>query len=171
MKKLATFIVLIVLALLGYVEQDDIDSWLANESVTANDTEAANNTEAAKPDVSPKTPAAQASDDETIQAAFERKRNDVQVSGAGTVIKTLADDNEGSRHQRFILQLDSGLTLLFAHNIDLAPRVANLKQGDRLAFYGEYEWSDQGGVIHWTHHDPQGRHPNGWLKHAGKTYQ
>lgn len=94
-----------------------------------------------------------------------------QVSGEGTVIKLLADDNQGSRHQRFILKLPSGQTLLVAHNIDLAPRIASLKSGDSVAFSGVYEWNVQGGVIHWTHRDPSSRYQAGWLKHAGQTYQ
>jgi hypothetical protein len=60
---------------------------------------------------------------------------------------------------------------LIAHNIDLAPRVAQLNTGGTILFYGEYEWNEKGGVIHWTHHDPDNRHINGWLKHGGKTYQ
>jgi hypothetical protein len=83
----------------------------------------------------------------------------------------LADDNDGSRHQRFILEVAGGRTLLIAHNIDLAPRIAGLRAGDTVEFYGEYEWNDKGGVIHWTHHDPNGRHVDGWLKHRGRTYQ
>ncbi len=106
-----------------------------------------------------------------IEGLFERRASDVQVRGAGTVLRTLSDDNEGSRHQRFILELPSGHTLLVAHNIDLAPRIDSLKKGDRVEFFGEYEWNDRGGVIHWTHHDPQGRHVGGWLKHQGRTYQ
>ena len=94
-----------------------------------------------------------------------------QVSGSGTVERILSDDNRGSRHQRFILRLGSGRTLLVAHNIDLAPRVASLRTGDTVSFYGEYEPNDRGGVIHWTHHDPQGRHQDGWLDHKGKRYQ
>jgi len=94
-----------------------------------------------------------------------------QVQGSGTVTRVLSDDNDGSRHQRFILRIASGRTLLVAHNIDLAPRVASLKTGDTVAFYGEYEWNDKGGVIHWTHRDPQGRHVAGWLEHNGRRYQ
>lgn len=106
-----------------------------------------------------------------LKQAFENEQSDIQVEGEGTVWKTLPDDNKGTRHQRFILKLSSGQTLLVAHNIDLANKIKGLKKGDKVAFYGEYEWSEQGGVIHWTHHDPAGRHEDGWLKHGGQVYQ
>lgn len=94
-----------------------------------------------------------------------------QVQGVGVVIKILSDDNEGSRHQRFILRLPSGQTLLVAHNIDLAPRIANLSAGDRVEYKGEFEANDKGGVVHWTHRDPANRHVSGWLKHDGRLFQ
>ena len=98
-------------------------------------------------------------------------RDGYQVSGSGTVLRILADDNDGSRHQRFILRVASGRTLLIAHNIDLAPRVKGIREGDTVEFYDEFASNPQGGVIHWTHHDPQGRHPDGWLRHRGETYK
>ena len=98
-------------------------------------------------------------------------RDGQQVSGSGTVVRILADDNDGSRHQRFILRLASGRTLLIAHNIDLAPRINGIREGDTVEFYGEFASNSRGGVIHWTHHDPQGRHPDGWLRHRGQTYK
>ena len=119
--------------------------------------------------VEPPAPIERATEND-IEALFEQRRSDVQVRGAGSVLRTLSDD-EGSRHQRFILELPSGHTLLIAHNIDLAPRIDSLQKGDRVEFYGEYEWNDKGGVIHWTHHDPRGRHVAGWLKHQGRIYQ
>ncbi len=85
--------------------------------------------------------------------------------------RILPDDNDGSRHQRFILRLDSGRTLLVAHNIDLAPRIPALQKGDTVAFHGVYEWNENGGVIHWTHRDPVGQHQPGWLRHDGRTFQ
>ncbi|MCA9751737.1 MAG: DUF3465 domain-containing protein, partial [Gemmatimonadetes bacterium] len=50
-------------------------------------------------------------------------------------------------------------------------RVENLEKGDPISLRGQYEWNDRGGVVHWTHHDPQGRHPGGWIEHAGKRVE
>ena len=77
--------------------------------------------------------------DYRLKQAYENHQSDVQVQGSGTVLSLLRDDNEGSRHQKFILKLNSKQTLLVAHNIDLAPRIPNLRVGDRVQFYGEYE--------------------------------
>jgi hypothetical protein len=109
--------------------------------------------------------------DDSIGRAFANKTSGVQVEGGGRVIRLLSDDTKGSRHQRFIVELASGQTLLISHNIDLAPRVKGLAEGDSVRFYGEYEWNAKGGVIHWTHHDPRGKHVAGWVIHNGKTYQ
>jgi hypothetical protein len=109
--------------------------------------------------------------DAALTAAFESHRSNVQVAGSGRVTRILPDDNDGSRHQRFIVQSGTGQTVLVAHNIDLAPRVASLKVGDLVEFNGEYEWNERGGVIHWTHRDPRGSHGDGWIRHDGHTYQ
>lgn len=117
------------------------------------------------------SPEVHGSDDASLENAFTQRISRLQVTGQGTVVKVLRDDGNGSRHQRFIVRLDSGRTLLVAHNIDLAPRIETLRAGDTVAFSGEYEWNPKGGVIHWTHRDPQGRHPAGWIRHDGQTYQ
>ncbi|CAK2509871.1 DUF3465 domain-containing protein [Vibrio crassostreae] len=109
--------------------------------------------------------------DVRLKQAYERHQSDVQVRGSGTVFRILPDDNKGSRHQKFILRLDSKQTVLVAHNIDLAPSIQGLGKGDRVEFYGEYEWNKKGGVIHWTHRDPNNRHAHGWLKHNGNVYE
>ncbi|HDG1726954.1 TPA: DUF3465 domain-containing protein [Vibrio cholerae] len=109
--------------------------------------------------------------DAVLQQAYLSQQSDLQVQGFGQVSKVLPDDNDGSRHQKFILKLNSGQTLLVAHNIDLAPRIPNVKVGDSVEFYGEYEWNKKGGVLHWTHKDPQNRHAHGWLKHNGQVYE
>jgi hypothetical protein len=109
--------------------------------------------------------------DQILADAFRNGTNDLQVQGHGKVIGILPDDNDGSRHQRFILKLGSGQTLLIAHNVDLAPRIPSLHEGDDVVFCGVYEWNSKGGIIHWTHHDPHGQHATGWLKHNDRTYK
>jgi len=108
--------------------------------------------------------------DARLWQLFQSQTSNVQVQGVGTVSRLLSDDNDGARHQRFILTLDSGQTLLIAHNIDLAPRLNGLAVGDRVGFNGEYIYSDQGGTVHWTHHDPAGTHVAGWLDWNGHRY-
>lgn len=110
-------------------------------------------------------------DDDAIGSAFASGTSNIQVEGEGTVIRLLPDDLNGQRHQRFIVKLASGQTVLIAHNIDIAPHVDGLAIGDIVRFNGEYVWNEKGGVVHWTHHDPQGRHVAGWLQHHGKTFK
>ncbi len=107
----------------------------------------------------------------SVQSAFRAQQSDLQIQGDGVVKKVLADDRKGLQHQKFILQVGPEQTVLVAHNIDVASRLPGIKRGDRVEFYGEYEWTTQGGVIHWTHRDRSGRHENGWLKYNGKKYQ
>ncbi len=109
--------------------------------------------------------------DEALGRAFADHASGLEVEGAGTVGRVLADDNEGARHQRFIMRLASGQTLLVAHNIDIAPRVEGLAVGDVIAFRGVYEWNAEGGTVHWTHRDPGGVHAAGWLRFDGRLYE
>jgi uncharacterized protein DUF3465 len=107
----------------------------------------------------------------TIEQVVQQQKSDVQLEVAGKVIKLLPDDLDGSHHQKFIIKLANGQTILVSHNIDLAPRIDDLRKGDKVTIFGEYEWNNKGGIIHWTHHDPANRHPNGWIKHQGNIYQ
>ncbi len=107
---------------------------------------------------------------QVIAAAFAEERSGIWVEATGRVQRTLSDDTEGSRHQRFILVLDNEQTVLMSHNIDLAERIP-LSVGESIAFRGMYEWNDRGGVVHWTHHDPDGRHSGGWIRHDGRVFR
>jgi hypothetical protein len=125
----------------------------------------------ASPGAAAERRASRSASDDAIGRAFANRASDIQVNGEGAVIRILPDDLNGSRHQRFIVELASGQTLLISHNIDLAPRIDALEVGDSVRFSGEYEWNEKGGVVHWTHRDPRGRHVAGWVVHNGKTYQ
>ena len=108
--------------------------------------------------------------DGIIKKLFDNKQSDVQVRGSGIVTQVLPDDNEGARHQRLILKLNSGQTLLVAHNIDIAPRLEGVSLGDKVEFYGEYFYNNHGGGIHWTHYDPNGKHESGYLRIQSLPY-
>ena len=126
---------------------------------------------AAAPALPRATPAPSLSDNAAIARAFANHARDIRVDGSGSVSRVLSDDNQGERHQRFLVLLPTGQSILIVHNIDIAPRVDNLRVGDEIEFEGEYVWSERGGLVHWTHHDPSRRHKPGWVKHAGHVYQ
>lgn len=120
-----------------------------------------------------------------IVEAFQRRKSHIQLGGSGHIVKLLQDDHKGARHQRFLATINAQQTLLFAHNIDLAPRIP-LETGDEISFFGEYIYNPKGGIMHWTHHDPNGHDPKrydskdhdtkrshvgGWIMHKGRKYQ
>ncbi len=108
-------------------------------------------------------------DDANIRVLYEQQTSGVMVNTSGKVIKILKDDNQGSRHQKFIINTRENISLLIVHNIDLAPRVP-VKLNDIVTLYGQYEWNHKGGLVHWTHHDPNKRHEEGWIEYQGVKY-
>lgn len=108
--------------------------------------------------------------DTAIEQLIQSRASHTWVETNGNVTRLLPDDREGAAHQRFILRLASGRTLLVAHNIDLARRVP-LQVGDAVRLRGRYEWNDKGGVIHWTHHDPGNPLAGGWIERSTVRYQ
>jgi hypothetical protein len=105
-----------------------------------------------------------------ITQLFRDRQSDVVVTATAQIVKILPDDTQGDKHQKMIVVLPSGHSLLLSHNIDIAPRVP-AQEGATIRFRGEYEYSEQGGVIHWTHHDPAQRHKDGWIEFHGQLYQ
>ena len=91
------------------------------------------------------------------------------VEGTGFVRRLLNDQSDVARHQRIVIQVPGGSTLLVAHNIELADRVP-VGVGDRIHFRGVYEWNDLGGLIHWTHHDPMGEDDGGYVRFRRRVY-
>ncbi|MEP6589900.1 MAG: DUF3465 domain-containing protein [Gemmatimonadota bacterium] len=106
---------------------------------------------------------------ELIDAA-NQQHSQVQLSARGHITRLLPDDNDGSRHQKFLLRATGDLTVLVVYNLDLAPRIP-AAVGDSVAVRGVYIWNEKGGLIHWTHHDPSRKHAPGWVDLGGKRYQ
>lgn len=110
-------------------------------------------------------------DDAAIVSDFQNHRSNVEVTADGTVVRVLADTTGSSgTHERFIVQLSSGsITVLIEHNISIGKRVP-VVDGDHVVVHGEYVWNAQGGLIHFTHHDPQNTHEAGYVLDNGQTY-
>ncbi|NEQ48631.1 MAG: DUF3465 domain-containing protein [Leptolyngbya sp. SIO3F4] len=111
--------------------------------------------------------------DDALMEAYRNGESDLIVTGVGRVEKLLPDDLKGSRHQKFVLRLTSGQSLLVSHNIDsdVSQRIDALREGDEVKFKGEYEWNERGGILHWTHDDPKDWHADGWIEHDGVRYE
>jgi len=122
---------------------------------------------ALKPETEP-TPTRQSED--AIRRLIDNEISGEMVTLEAEIVKVLPDDNEGSRHQRLLLALETGGTVLVSHNIDLAPRVL-AEEGDVILVRGQYERNDRGGVLHWTHHDPKGWREGGWIEFEGERYE
>lgn len=105
----------------------------------------------------------------TAEDAFRNHRSGVIVTAEGSVVRLLAEESERSRLQRFTLRLTSGQILLVAHNIDLSGRVP-VQQNALVKLHGQYEWSDNGGTVHWTNRDPQKKQVAGWIEIGGRRY-
>lgn len=105
-----------------------------------------------------------------VSNRFNKADTGSWIEFRGVVVRLLSNDNDGSRHQRFILDVGNSETLLIAHNIDLADRVP-VGIGDRVQVRGMYEWNDLGGLVHWTHHDPQGIEDGGYVRYRRREYR
>lgn len=105
-----------------------------------------------------------------MKQGFTKQDSGQWVEGTGIVRRLLSDENGGDRHQRLILGVAHGATLLVAHNVDIAERVP-LGVGDRICFRGVYEWNDLGGLVHWTHTDPHGVEDGGFIRYRRREYR
>ena len=101
---------------------------------------------------------------------YEERQSGEWVEATGLVHKVLGTDDHGDPHQRFIIRLDRDHSVLIAHNVAIADPVP-ARAGDTIVVRGRYEWNEEGGVVHWTHRDPDGRREGGWIRMGEKTFR
>jgi hypothetical protein len=94
----------------------------------------------------------------------------VPLKVTATVKKMLRYDDRGLPHEKFLLVLSNGSTILVAHNTKMAPYVP-IQAGDIVTVSGEFIWNDKGGLIHWTHHTDTPNHVGGYIEFKGKRYE
>jgi hypothetical protein len=154
---------------LADAERDDAVATAPGPQTTAASPAPGPQASSARPAATPSNNAPK-SDDDLVARSFKNGDSDVMVTIVARVVKVLPPDTDGKPHQKFIIRLDNRMTLLVAHNLTLAPEVP-LAEGDSVTIRGEYEWSDKGGVVHWTHHDPKKWREGGWIEHEGERYE
>ena len=78
--------------------------------------------------------------------------------------------NTHAMHEAFSIQSDDGRALEIVDNVALAPRIP-VTVGDRIRLKGELVPDARPGpLVHWTHHDPSGRHVGGYIDLNGRRY-
>lgn len=114
----------------------------------------------------------QTPDDRVLCDAYSAGRSHVEVVADGTVTRVLGvQQGRVSPHEGFLFRPASGctITIRVEANTDFTGPIP-IAPGDRVTVKGEYEYYPLGGVIHWTHRDPRGRHEGGYIETGGKLY-
>ncbi len=114
----------------------------------------------------------QSPDNRAVCAAYSSTSSHVEVVADGTVTRILGvQSGRISPHEGFLFRLGSGCSLVLRveANTDFTGPIP-LARGERVLVKGEYEYYPLGGVIHWTHRDPRGRHEGGYVAAGGRMY-
>lgn len=104
----------------------------------------------------------------SVQSAYKNKDSNVQVKGAGKVIKIY---NNNSALQTFTVRLNDSHIVTVYHDIVAGNAINQLNEGDEIKFCGEYRYTSLGGEVHYTWRDETKKHVHGWIKHNGIKYQ
>lgn len=108
-------------------------------------------------------------DSDIVRAVNDQRRVNFVEGGGMVVTKVLPDDNNGLKHQKWVVRLSNGKTMQAVYNSDMCPRVP-VKVGDVVAMGGMFLWTNTGALLHWLHHDPRGNRPDGYVFVNGKYY-
>ncbi len=109
-----------------------------------------------------------------VYDAWRMQRSQIEVTASGSVAHLLGTRvGPSGPHEGFLLHLRGaagrGLTVRVEDNVDLTGPIP-LAEGDSVEVHGEYIYDPRGGLIHYTHLDPRGRHEPGYVRVNGKVY-
>jgi hypothetical protein len=110
-----------------------------------------------------------------VYDAWRTGRSHVEVTASGSVARLLGErEGPSGRHLGFILHLSGsagrGLSVRVEDNLDLTGEIP-IGEGESVTVRGEYIYEPAGGLIHYTHKDPRGRHDAGYVQASGRIYQ
>ncbi|MBV9647713.1 MAG: DUF3465 domain-containing protein [Candidatus Eremiobacteraeota bacterium] len=108
----------------------------------------------------------------SLQSAFASHHRSEVAFGA-TVLdrpRFFYGTNTHAMHEAFEVRADDGHRVEIVDNLALAPRVP-VSPGDHIVVQGELiPEARRGALVHWTHHDPAHRHPDGFIVLRGRVY-
>lgn len=114
-------------------------------------------------------------DNAAIYDAWRSNRSHLEVTAEGSVARRLGTRvGRSGTHEGFLLHLTGaagrGLTVRVEDNVDITGPIP-LTEGAEVEVRGEYIFDRRGGIIHYTHRDPRGRHSAGYVRVNDKFYQ
>ena len=114
-------------------------------------------------------------DNGAIYDSWRAGRSHVEVTASGSVARVLGvRSGRSGAHEGFLVHLTGssgrGLTVRVEDNVDLTGPIP-LEPGDAVTLRGEYIFDRRGGIIHYTHRDPRGRHPDGFVRVGDRVYR
>ncbi len=114
-------------------------------------------------------------DNGAVYDAWRAGRSHGEVTASGSVVRILGTRvGPSGSHEGFLLHLRGaagrGLTVRIEDNVDLTGPIP-LHPGEEVEVRGEYIYDSRGGLIHYTHRDPRGRHVAGYVRAGGNLYQ
>ncbi|MDE2573132.1 MAG: DUF3465 domain-containing protein [bacterium] len=111
--------------------------------------------------------------DGQLRSAVAAQRKPSEVTFSGTVTSEplfFHSRRSGLTHEAFDVSPPSGLRTQVVENVDVGPRVP-VHRGDSVVVRGEYvRDAGETHIVHWTHHDPDGRHVGGFIVDDGRRY-
>ena len=103
--------------------------------------------------------------------AYQERVSGLQLSVSGKITHVFPSPETGDQHQKFIVQLDAGQSVMVIHNRALGSAIDGLLEGETIEVFGEYQWDQGGGIIRRTHQDPASHRQAGWVKYKGRIYR
>ena len=104
---------------------------------------------------------------EKLKSVMKSRENRPQVMVTGVITNIQSEDHKGRPHQKYTLSVAGSIKLLIVSNLDFG-RVP-LQLGKTVSICGEF-MKVGSGMVHWTHFDPHGGHPDGFTIIDGVLY-
>lgn len=103
-----------------------------------------------------------------LAQAYQQRLSGLQLSVSGKITHVFP---VSGNYQKFIVQLNADQSVVVIHNRALGSSIDGLVIGETIEVFGEYQWTEEGGIIQRTHQDPMSHRQAGWVKYKDRIYR